>query len=535
MSMNKLKKRFEPYRQTFFLMLILLVNIGFVFAAIHLFPFGYEENDDVIMCLIASGAYFDAPDAHLVFINFFFGKFLVFLYTLFSDFEWYTFIFVLIHVLSLTVIVCEIWKSERSKIIKLLYTALLYAIEIRLLLWFQFTTTAALCAFAGFTLIFQKQTWKLFLGCCLVVIASLIRFDAAMLVILLTIPFFVCINRFLERKIKTISFFIGLFFLIFTFKLLDSKIYSKDKEWKAYKEYNILRSKINDNPDAKKIEKLPDDISKEDYLLYQRFFPDPLFFDYQKTECLTNLIDAVSLETKIKNFLNTFLKYLPQISILFAVIGICFFDCKTKRLKVFLICYSLLFMMLFCYISMNSFLKYRVFITMFLPAISTGFVFYEKTSKKHKKMFIYVICICISLWSVENTIIGIKKHNKMNKIFEQQQSLFEMTHKKELTMIPFEGNFKIEYFDAFKLSKTFNQRLLIQGWLTNIPLNKNRFNSYKQLLDKNMVLFVTERSRKEIMPLIQKVLSDRYGVETDIVILETKDEFSVIQFEKKEF
>ena len=52
---------------------LLLVNAIFFVLAAYLLPIRFQDNDDSLMCLIASGNYSGTPDAHLVFINYFYG------------------------------------------------------------------------------------------------------------------------------------------------------------------------------------------------------------------------------------------------------------------------------------------------------------------------------------------------------------------------------------------------------------------------------------------------------------------------------
>ena len=49
--------------------IVLAANVVFFALAAWLLPMGYEENDDVMMAMIANGTYSGAPDFHLVYIN----------------------------------------------------------------------------------------------------------------------------------------------------------------------------------------------------------------------------------------------------------------------------------------------------------------------------------------------------------------------------------------------------------------------------------------------------------------------------------
>ena len=64
--------------------LILIINICLFFFFSYFLPIRYEENDDVIMCMIANGIYGGIPDCHLVFMNAILGSLLSSLYKLTS-------------------------------------------------------------------------------------------------------------------------------------------------------------------------------------------------------------------------------------------------------------------------------------------------------------------------------------------------------------------------------------------------------------------------------------------------------------------
>ncbi len=46
--------------------LLLVVNAAFFALMAWVMPIRFEENDDVMMCMIANGLYSGSPDAHLV-------------------------------------------------------------------------------------------------------------------------------------------------------------------------------------------------------------------------------------------------------------------------------------------------------------------------------------------------------------------------------------------------------------------------------------------------------------------------------------
>ena len=77
--------------------IVLAANILFFALMAWLLPMGFEENDDVMMCMIANGAYSGTPDYHLVYINVLYGMVLAGLYSLTTAIEWYTLAFAVLH------------------------------------------------------------------------------------------------------------------------------------------------------------------------------------------------------------------------------------------------------------------------------------------------------------------------------------------------------------------------------------------------------------------------------------------------------
>jgi len=84
------------FKYNFFVLLIL--NALFFCTVAYFFKFRYEVDDDYFMLLFASGKYSGVCDPHLVFINYIYGLLLTFLYSNYASIEWYTLLFVIIHI-----------------------------------------------------------------------------------------------------------------------------------------------------------------------------------------------------------------------------------------------------------------------------------------------------------------------------------------------------------------------------------------------------------------------------------------------------
>ena len=164
---------------------LLLGNLIFFFLVADLLNMQYEENDDIIMCLIANGNFTGIPDCHFVFQNALYGVFISSLYKLTNSIEWYSVVFVIIHILSMSVIVYNIVMKCSYKPVLIAVLLSIYSIWCVIIQSFQFTTTAGILCVAGCIMLLSNSTHALFLGYFAIFIASLIRFEVVVLVGLL--------------------------------------------------------------------------------------------------------------------------------------------------------------------------------------------------------------------------------------------------------------------------------------------------------------------------------------------------------------
>lgn len=169
-----------PKNKYWLFLLILVGNIAFFGIVAYLLKIRFEENDDIMMCLIANGNYSGKPDCHLVFQNAIWGCLVSSLYRLTDSIEWYSVLFTIIHIMSLSIIAyCIIDRHKHSKPLLICYLTCIYTIWAVTIQSFQFTTTAGILCAAGCVLLLcdgNKPVWE---GACAILISSLIRFQAA--------------------------------------------------------------------------------------------------------------------------------------------------------------------------------------------------------------------------------------------------------------------------------------------------------------------------------------------------------------------
>lgn len=174
-----------------FILLLIASTLFFILMA-WVLPIRYEENDDVVMCMIANGLIGGQPDCHLVFMNSIIGSILALLYSCTIQVECYSLLLSIIHILSVTIIVNSLWcNTQIEKRFKVLITLLLVVVWAVMIACFQFTTTAGLCTIAGYLLIRDNRKFISILGIIWCVIGSMIRLESAGLVLLLLLPIIV--------------------------------------------------------------------------------------------------------------------------------------------------------------------------------------------------------------------------------------------------------------------------------------------------------------------------------------------------------
>lgn len=513
-------------------------NALFFSIIAYILPIHFETNDDVFMSLIASGVYSGSPDAHLVFINYIYGFVLTIFYNTFSGIEWYTIFFCIIHVVSLSIIVFQFIQIKKPALIKSVFIILLYAIELRIILLFQFTTTAAIGAFAGVLLLLDTGKVYKICGVFLFLVAVLVRFDAAMLVLLLMLPIF-GFEVFSNKK-KVIEISISVATCIFgalILHIINNQIYNRSHEWSEYKEYNAIRGRINGTLNAEKIiNELPDGIYKNDYQLLLNFFTDGQIINLSKIKELDDLIQKTPLTEKLKNIYPSVRRYTTLLGLIGVLFAFCFFAENRNKIKIYNIFYLMFFLGVLSYIPIGGFLRDRVFISALFPVI---FFLYKNTpsfyDKKIRMEYLGVVFI-LSLHFFGYTYLIRKDRNENEKtVVKEQRTVLKEVQNKTVSVLPIASELTYELFcSPFDISKTFDAySMIITPWFTNIPFNKDRFDSYMSLVDTNLYIFISEKYLEKYAVAIQKALIEHYGCDTEIIKKFGNENYWLIQFKKK--
>ena len=479
-------------------------------------PMGFEENDDIIMAMIANGSYSGVPDGHLFYINILYGNVLAWLYTLIPSIEWYTLSFAVLHILSMSVLCYCVWTTpNRALWERILWTIVLYVFWARIIVALQFTTTAGLVCLAGCMLLLRERIRARWSGAALVVVAALIRFFAAGLVGLLMAPIIVYTYRLNWRKYIVVVLMLT---AVVGCRIFNQRTYDRDPEWKYYREYNRLRAQLNDNPNAYRMTTadMPEGIDPMDYQLLLRFVPDGEQIDLPAIRQLSAVVGNVPFRQQVQNLLRLE-KYAVELSILMALLVLMILTTGNRNKYLFLILYMLFVVLLIVHVSLDGFLKNRVFICIILPLLATDFMLLPDTTGLKRRWGIGIALLVLSGW------YGYQIYNE-TLVAGHNRYVWNNLQKPLLEYVPEEAyvttigtSMLVEATDPWHIWPFPCKRYCL-GWTTYIPLNKPLGHSYRALLNDEMYIFTHINYTRDHTALqrVCEQIEKHYGVPTQI-------------------
>lgn len=512
------------FRQHHFICLLFL-NFVFVLLVTQSFYWHYESNDDLIMAWIASGKFLGSPDRHLVFINVVYGIVLSWLYKLLPFVEWYTLLLLTFHVLSLTIIAKWLLKQEIMKVIKLAIFVLLYLLEVRMLLSLQFTTTSGLLSTAALVLIIETRKKNLILGILLFVLASMIRFQAAMLVGLVFCMFYPLFVYYFEFSFPQFLALITCVLLSISFSMIDKKNYQSDPEWGYYYEYNKVRGRLNDNPNSwRAFDHLPQNVCKEDYkMLTWYFFPDPSVLDLNTMRILYDTVEkqtgykSVPYIKKTKNIWYSMKGYVSYFSLLVSICLIFVFAMEDRTGRILCSFGFVGFLLIFSWISMNMFVKERAFLCAFFAFV----VFILSLVERLKYRFSFVLLSWLMIIIGHFTI----RLFADSKLFYKSEMPDEgVVILKEINKTPvILGELVTASLNPMKLQEGY-MNACASGWTTVMP-NKNGIGSYLDLVNEGIPIVISKEYYSDVVETLQTSLRFHHLIKVDPCVLSETEHY----------
>lgn len=515
--------------------IVLACNVV-LFAVMAIFlPLSFEENDDIMMAMIANGSYSGVPDYHLVYINVIYGWFLTLLYGWTTAIEWYTLAFAVLHILSMSAIsYCLLTTENRARWEKILWLIVLYVLWARIIVDLQFTTTAGLVCLAGCMLLLRESPKARWTGVMLVIIAALIRFFAAGLVGLLMAPIIVYTYRLNWRKYIAV---VVMLTVVVGCRITNQKVYDSEPEWKYYRAYNQLRAQLNDNPNAYRLpaSRLPEGIDAIDYQLLLRFIPDGEQIDLQAIRQLSAVVGEVPFAQQLQN-LQRLQKYVVEMSILAALLVLMILTTGNKEKFFFLLIYAGFITLLIIHVSLDGFLKNRVFLCMLMPLLGTYFMLLPNTTGLKRRWGIGIAMMVLAGW------YGYQVHNE-RITSAHARYMWNEWQEPLLERVP-EGAY-VTTIGTYMAMEAMNPwhiwpygfHKYTLGWQTWSPLNKPLGHSYRALLSEDMYIFTDYEGYQKprtALPRVCEQIEKHYGVPTEIVWKCHNYRYAVVKLKIKE-
>lgn len=509
-----------------------------LFFIIYLvFNIRFEENDDIMMGLIASGQYSGVPDHHLVFSNVIYGYLLKSLYSVYSTLEWYTIIQVLINIISTSVLSLYLIRSELSKFLKGAFLFLLYSIFIGISIKLQFTYTSGLIGIAGICLLYRNKSHsQLLLGCLMVLLAALIRDKVSFLILLISCPVLLFYKNTLKEIFSSRELiYLGIFVVgILGSTFTNNKAHNLDKDWAYYRAYNTIRGGINDNPNARNIKgSLPDNITEGDYNLLLTAFVDSKRMNLESIKEIKPLLAEVPFFSKLSNIRKVIKPYYAIWLFIMFLIALLFTGSKESKHKYIpLIIFAILLIGL-SYLSLNKTVKNRVFII----AVGTYLFMLPLLIPKLKlslqtQRVLGILVLVLGLVLNVRTIFRYDGNEFPEKYNIQHTLLDEYLGQGNKKITPYGTSLMLEYGNPFHISKDyFSGQVYFTGWLTHIPFNKGNFDSFEFFTEGN-ALYITKLAYKSVVDILVESIRVNYKEKVHpVIILESETDY-IVEFVK---
>ena len=483
-----------------------LFSFSLIFTVIFFLPIRFEENDDVVMLLLSSGNYTGNFESKLVFINPIYGFIVSGLYRLIKGVEWYTFLFIALHIISLSVIIHKVISLKLKIVLKGSLILFFSIIELNLIMYLQFTTVAMILSIAAVFLLNFDNKRNFIVSSILLFFAGLIRFEAALLILIFMTPYFVYFIY--TSKIYSRFFQLLILYLLILGPHLLSDL-AMPQNWKDYNEFNRLRTKVNDNLNADYSEDIYRGIcSKEDYYLLKMFFPDPSSINSATLEKLViNIDNTKSFSKNIKNITKQLLNYKHDFFLLILIlISLILFNYNKKSNLYLLTLYSFFLILILSYISIDGLLKNRIFIGFIISVVILIVFYLQKIILSNNSQYALSICvILISLFYFRRLTEKVNEtktiYTALNKQSELIDDFFEKFSNKKIVF--FSDDFKLQYFNPFDISKkTKKWNLCFLGWMSKSPHNSSKIISFEDFT-KDCVIFINNYNLKNNFILIK--------------------------------
>jgi hypothetical protein len=281
--------------------------------------------------------------------------------------------------------------------------------------------------------------------------------------------------------------------------------------------------------------RLPEGIDAIDYQLLLRFIPDGEQIDLQAIRQLSAVVGDVPFAQQLQN-LQRLQKYVVEMSILAALLVLMILTTGNKEKFFFLLIYAGFITLLIIHVSLDGFLKNRVFLCMLMPLLGTYFMLLPNTTGLKRRWGIGIAMMVLAGWygyQVYNERITSAHARYMWN--EWQEPLLERVP--EGAYVTTIGTYMaMEAMNPWHIwPYGFHKYTL--GWQTWSPLNKPLGHSYRALLSEDMYIFTDYEGYQKprtALPRVCEQIEKHYGVPTEIVWKCHNYRYAVVKLKIKE-
>ena len=362
--------------------------------------------------------------------------------------------------------------------------------------------------------------------------AALIRFMAAGLVGILMAPIIIYTYRLEWRKYMAVAMMLT---AVVGCRFVNAKAYNNDPEWKYYREYNQLRAQLNDNPNAHKLQpaQLPQGVDSVDYQLLLWFIPDPEQIDLPTIRQISAVVGEVPFKQQLQN-LHRLDKYAVEVGIMLALLVLMILTTGNRSKYLFLILYTLFITVLMIHVSLDGFLKNRVFLCILMPALMTDFMLLPKTTGLKRRWGIALAIVALCGWYSYQIKQDQTKYRYNRDIWHWFQAPLLERVPSESTVITIGSGLRVQGASPWSIwPYDFGKYTL--GWMTWLPLNTPVGQSYRALLRDDVYVF-TDREYEEQtgrLQMVREQIEKHYGVPTEVKWKVRNGRYAIVQLKVK--
>ena len=245
------------------------------------------------------------------------------------------------------------------------------------------------------------------------------------------------------------------------------------------------------------------------------------------------MVGEVSFGRQLSN-LHRLDRYAVEIAILLALLVLMMFTTGNPDKRIFLLLYTLFVLVLMVHVSLDGFLKNRVFLCMIVPILITDFMLLPDTTGRKRRWGITIALLGLSGW------YGYQIYTE-RLTAEYNRSVWTRLQQPLLEYVPQEAyvttigtSMMMESTDPWHVwPYDFHKYTL--GWTTYLPLNKPVGHSYRALLRDDMYIFTDRRYDREHTALqrVCEEIDKHYSVPVEIIWKVRNGRYAVVQLKVK--